>query len=383
MTIRDSIQQQHSSAERNLDLIPEYGYQVQVCHEAENTEWDAFLSRTPGGHHVQTSLWAQVQSLLGWYAVRIVVRQGGQIVAGAQALIRALSHIGTIGHVTKGPIFALDDPALTKLVMDELFKLIKTHRLQYFILQPPYNGEAFARQLPDRGFRPSPIEFVHTATVLLDLIRDPDEILAQMNSKTRYNIRLGERKGITVREGTANDLSTFYRLLVATGKRQDFSTCSEEYFSFMWDIFAPHGYIKLFLAEYQGEVVSAFLDIPFGDTVLYKRGAWSGVHGNRHPNEVLHWTGIRWAKSQGYRYYDLEGIHPEAARAVLQGEPLPDSTTKTVTTFKLGFGGQVVLLPEIYDYVYNPLLRWSYNAVFPKISDWRVVQGMLQYLRTH
>jgi lipid II:glycine glycyltransferase (peptidoglycan interpeptide bridge formation enzyme) len=128
--------------------------------------------------------------------------------------------------------------------------------------------------------------------------------------------------------------------------------------------------------------VAAVVAIPFGDTVIYKRGAWSGRQGNRRPNEVLHWTAIKWAKAQGYHYYDFEGIDPRAARAIVHGEPCPDSLTQSVTSFKLGFGGQVTLFPGAYNYVYNPFLRWAYNTVFPKIASWSVMENALNRLHT-
>jgi len=117
-------------------------------------------------------------------------------------------------------------------------------------------------------------------------------------------------------------------------------------------------------------------------TVLAKRGGWPGRHGRRHPNRVLHWTVIKWAKAQGYRHYDFEGIDLRAARAIVHGKPLPDSLQQTPTSFKLGFGGQVTLFSEAYDYVYNPFLRWAYNTVSPKIACWSVMKNAADRLRT-
>src|SRR5437867_1763664 len=136
-----------------------------------------------------------------------------------------------------------------------------------------------------RGFRPTWLEPQPAHAVLIDLSRSLDELLAGMKGKTRYNLRLGQRKGITVREGTESDLDTFHRLLVATSQRQGFSIQSRSYFAEMWRIFAPPGHLKLFMAEYEGEAISAALTIPFGDTVTYKRGAWSGRQSNVHANE--------------------------------------------------------------------------------------------------
>jgi lipid II:glycine glycyltransferase (peptidoglycan interpeptide bridge formation enzyme) len=381
MAISNNQQWGRPGHAQDLDAAVEAGYQVRVSHETEDPDWDAFLAQTPGGHHVQTTLWAQVKALLGWQAARVVVTQGAQIVAGAQLLLRPLPFVGAIGYVTKGPLLALEDPLLAKLVISKLHQVAKSYRSQYLVVQPPGNGQVLADQLSRWGFKPSSNEVAPTATVVIDLTKNLDDILAQMKSETRHNIRRGQRKGVTVREGTGRDLPTFYRLYVASSQRQKFSPPPEEYFSEMWRLLDPHGYVKLFLTEYEGEAVSALWVAPFGDTVLIKRIGWSGCHGSLRPNELLYWTALQWAKSQGYRYYDLEGIDQRAARAIVHGEPCPDSLLQSPTRFKLGFGGQVTFFPGAYDYVYNPFLRWAYNMVFPKMASWPVVAQALNRLR--
>ena len=81
-----------------------------------------------------------------------------------------------------------------------------------------------------------------------------------------------------------------------------------------------------------------------------------------------------WAKAHGYHTYDFEGIEIEAAKMVLNNEPLPDSLKQTVTSYKLGFGGQVKLFPQAYDHVYSPFLRWGYDTVFPRIASMAVTK---------
>ena len=100
------------------------------------------------------------------------------------------------------------------------------------------------------------------ATVQIDLREDLDHILANMKSKTRYNIRLGLRKGMTAREGSDEDMAAFYSILSSTGERQDFSVNDEVYYLQMARIFGPEGNFKLFVAEYEDEIVSAM----FGDS---------------------------------------------------------------------------------------------------------------------
>jgi lipid II:glycine glycyltransferase (peptidoglycan interpeptide bridge formation enzyme) len=353
-------------------------WQLRISHEAEHPEWDAFLERTPGGHHAQASLWAQAKGCQGWKSARVLVTQTGRIVGGAQMLMRALPLVGAIGYLPKGPICAVDeDLSLSRLVLRELHGLARACRVRCLILQPPNNGEALARRLPDWGFSPSAIRLPQpTATALLDLDRDPETLLAAVHPQTRYNIRLGLRRGVVVRQGTAADVPLYCRLMAATGQRQGFAPEPEAYVAELYRLLAARGWCALFIAEYQGEPVSAALAICFGDTVYYKRGAWSGAQGRHRPNEVLQWEMILWARSKGYRQYDFEGIDAGVARALLRGES-PDLTGQTVSSFKLGFGGRVVLFPEIFARVYDPVLRWGWNRVLPKVLVLPLAMRML------
>ena len=201
-----------------------------------------------------------------------------------------------------------------------------------------------------------------------------------MRRTTRQNIRRGLRRGVTVRMGTERDLPTFYQLLLASSHRQGFTAYAEEYFSALWRVLHPYGYAQLFLAECGGGTISALLAIAFGDTVCTNCLGWCGSQGSWRPNDVLFWRTIEWAQSEGYRYCDLEGIDADAGRLLVQGESLPDSLRKTSTFFKLGFGGRVTLLPEPYDCIYNPVLRWAYRRIPSKFVGTAMVQGALAEL---
>jgi lipid II:glycine glycyltransferase (peptidoglycan interpeptide bridge formation enzyme) len=130
------------------------------------------------------------------------------------------------------------------------------------------------------------------------------------------------------------------------------------------------------------QAVSALLAIPFGKAVSFWAGAWSGRHGQCHPNEVMHWTAIRWAKAAGYRYYDFEGIDLQSARAAT-AQPTRSDSMDTVAAFKIGFGGQVVFFPGAYDYVANPLLSWVYRSVGARIAGYTIVQNAMRGINRH
>ena len=145
--------------------------------------------------------------------------------------------------------------------------------------------------------------------------------------------------------------------------------------------FSPHGNFKILVAECEGRPVSANLIIPFRDTVIAKVMGWSGDDRETRPNEALHWEIIRWAKSHGYRYVDLEGVDAEAAKKFLQGQPLPDSIRHSPDQLKYGFGGKVVLYPAAYEMIFNPVYRWLYSKLRVEVASQTLASRILDLIR--
>jgi lipid II:glycine glycyltransferase (peptidoglycan interpeptide bridge formation enzyme) len=211
------------------------------------------------------------------------------------------------------------------------------------------------------------VDVAPDASVLFDLSHSLDALLGKMHKTTRYHVRAAQRNGISVRQGSQDDLGILQGLLLATANRQQFRTLNEKYLSQVWRLFSLGHHIKMFVAEFDGQPVSAIAVMAFGDTATYWKGGWSGQHGNRYPNEALQWTAIQWAKAQGYRYYDMGGIPRALAKAVLDGESVRKGNY-SVGFYKLGFGGQVELFPQALGYVYNPVLR-RIGLRFPNAQD--------------
>lgn len=344
-------------------------YCVKISNQLQAPEWDKFVLNAPGGHHVQTSLWAQLKASLGWSVTRVIVREGDQIVGGAQVLIHHLPIYGAVGYVTKGPILALShDKNLIELILDQLRLIRSAAHLQLLVIQPSTNGECFAERLTQIGFTPSSLALAPTATIVLDLMPELEQIAGNMKRQTRQNIRRSEREEISVRDGTRDDLATFYRLHVETSRRQQFDSYPEEYLARMWDLFEPRGFIRLLVAEYRKEAVSALLLVPFGETVIAKLLGWSGEHADRRPNDGLFWAAVRWSKANGYRRFDFEGIDRTTGEAVLSGTPLPESFLHSPDFFKLGFGGKVILQPKPYVRFSSALVKWAFNKAAPELE---------------
>ena len=365
-----------------MDVITQEGeYHVKVSEDLKDPGWDEFLVKTADGHHVQTSLWAQVKSTLKWKTTRIIFTRNDRIVAGGQLLFRSVAPLMTVAYLTKGPVIGNEGTHIAEAIIKRAIRISRENHAQMLVIQPPNYSEETASLLPTMRFQPSSVNLAPVASVVVDLTQTQEQIMAQMKRQTRQNINRSEREGITIREGSESDIDTFYSLHIATSQRQQFAPYTLTYFKQMWRILDPYGYIKLILAEYNHESVSALLVVPFGDTVIPKILGWSGLHPERRPNDAVFWGAIQWAKSHGYKYFDFEGISRIGALALLNGEPLPESLKHTPDFLKVGFGGKVVLYSIAYDKFNNPLLSWAYHKLSPRIGGHDLPSRMMDWLR--
>jgi peptidoglycan pentaglycine glycine transferase (the first glycine) len=344
---------------------------VHSTGDINESDWNSFVAESPVGHVLQSSQWGQLKERFGWQVARLAIEDQGQWRAGTQVLFRPLGP-QSIAYVPKGPITDWADTEATQALLEALHQLCRQRRAILLKIEPDLAGDStLPQRLSELGFRPSPQTIQPQCTILLDLSPEANDILACMKSKTRYNIRLAARKGVVVREGTADDLRDFYRLMQITGQRDGFGIHSEAYYQVAHQLFASLGLAKLFLASFEDEVLAGIMAFAFGQGAWYMYGASSDEHRNLMPNYLLQWEAIKWARELGCLTYDLWGI-PDEEEEVLEKEFLKRSDGLWgVYRFKRGFGGQVVRYLGAYDYVYSSSLYWLYN----KLVTWRARPG--------
>jgi lipid II:glycine glycyltransferase (peptidoglycan interpeptide bridge formation enzyme) len=342
-------------------------YRLRIGAGGRDDAWDAFVDSVPGGHHVQTSRWAEVKQVVGWQGMRIVAERDGVIAGGCQLLVRRLPVLGAVGYAAKAPLMRDDDPKLVAAVLDGLDRLARDRRILYVKLQPP-SDRAEAALVAGRGdLVASDLAPAPTCTVRIDTGRPLEDVFRSFHRGTRSNIRKSERRGVRIRAAGERDLPTFAGLVAATARRQGFPPYPPAYYEAMWRAFAPDGHARLLLAELDGEPLAGVIVIGCADSAIYKMGAWGGHRSGVHPNELVHWAAVRWARERGYRYYDFEGIDERVARALVSGDEPPAAARHGVTRFKLSFGGEVVLFPGAYDWASRPWLRRTLPHVAPRL----------------
>ncbi|MCX7853298.1 MAG: peptidoglycan bridge formation glycyltransferase FemA/FemB family protein [Caldilineales bacterium] len=308
--------------------------------------WDAFVQRHPHGHILQMSGWGRLKRAFGWQDVRLALCEGDTLQAGAQLLLRRHPRLpflpAVAAYAPKGPLVDWQDEAQVRTLLQALRRFCRRRGVLLLRIEPEIPDDpTLAARLRRLGFRPSRSVQPRT-TVWVDLEADDETLLARMHSKWRYNVRLAARKGVTVREGGADDLATFTTLMAITGQRQGFGVHEPAYYRLFWELFAPTGHAVLLLAEHEGHALAGLLIGQAAGRAWYLYGA-SGDEGRQlMPNHLLQWEAMRWARSHGCRVYDLWGVPDEVAEH--PDAPIPEPATGLwgVWRFKRGFGGRVV-----------------------------------------
>lgn len=365
-----------------LDRASRSTVSITVRDEPIDPAWDGFLATVPSGHHTQSAAWGRLKTFDGWRPVRVIAETNGSPVAGAQVLVRRLPRLGAVGYIPRGPVVDPSHPDAIGPVLDAVRELARGERLRAVLAEPDSVSSPSSDSLTDHGFVAARRRLTLGATVVVDVSPPPDQILAGLRSKARYNIRLAAKRGVRVRSGEEADLSTFERLMADTARRQGFDPGPAQQYRRWFEVLAADRLVRLFVAEVDEVPVAAILVIALGDSVIYKRGAWSGEHGDRRPNEALHWAAMEWAHHNGHRWYDFDGIDTEPARRALAGEPLPDKwANASVTRFKLSFGGQVVLLPDSMLLLRHRLSRWTYAKAGAPLVQSKTARKALRRLQ--
>ncbi len=311
-------------------------------------DWNQFLSAHPNAHLLQTGEWGELKSAFGWKPIRIVNDN-----CGAQILYRKLPLGFTIGYIPKAN--------LDQSLWQEIDEICKQNRAIFLKLEPDlWEGKEWHGNslLTNDKLRISPRNIQPPRTIILDIQGSEEEILARMKQKTRYNIRLAEKKGVTVR--TWDDIESFHKMMLLTGGRDGFGIHSLEYYKRAYELLHPRQMGELLVAEYGGQLLAALFVARNGNRAYYLYGASTDEERNRMPTYLLQWEAIKWAKAYGCEEYDLWGVPDE-------GEEILEASFETrhdglwgVYRFKRGFGGQLKRAVQAMDRIYNPLLYWAY-----------------------
>lgn len=330
-------------------------YSARWIGQEDKERFNSFISNHPKGHSMQTWEWGDIKGRTGWSPWRLILEAEGEIVAAATILERKLPLIGApIFYCPRGPVVNMKDRLRLDAIFQDIQTLAQKEKAILLKIDPdiPSSDKDLKDYFKTQGFRQldtgENFEGVQPKYVFrLNISEDEDALLANMNQKTRYNIRLASKKGVTIRIGSREDLPEFYRVLKETTERDNFLVRSYSYFEDLYDTLVTADLAQLFIAEYESKIISGTLAFITGEKTWYIYGASSNKHRNVMPNYLIQWEMIRWAKGKGCTLYDFRGV---------SGDLSEDNPLYGLYKFKKGFNGEFIEFIGEWDYVYRPFM---------------------------
>jgi peptidoglycan pentaglycine glycine transferase (the first glycine) len=320
-------------------------------------EWNQYLLNCPDVHLLQTGEWGELKSAFGWEPVRVINEK-----FGVQILFRKLPLGFTVGYIPK-PV--ISNQSVGDQFLKDIDDVCRKHHAIFLKIEP----DLWGTQKPDTlrqaqgsawnlALDTSPHNVQPPRTIIVDIKGSEDEILARMKQKTRYNIRLAEKKGVTVRAW--EDVESFHAMMLLTGGRDGFGVHSLEYYRRAYELLHPKQMGEILVAEYEGKPLAALFVARNGKHAYYLYGASTDEERNRMPTYLLQWEAMKWAKARGCEEYDLWGVPDEDESTLEANFEQRHDGLWGVYRFKRGFGGELKRAAQAMDRVYNPLLYWAY-----------------------
>jgi len=332
-------------------------------YTGQPNEWNEVISHLPEPHFLQTWEWARVKAMYGWIPMPYIwLEDSGNIVAAAMILKKQILSRGftarlSILYAPKGPLLDWNNAALRTRVLSDLQTLAKKQSAIFLKIDPDIilgrgvpnsendvidnSGQAARSELTRKGWVYSSDQIQFQNTVLVDLSSSEAEMLERMKPKTRYNVRLAEKKGVTVRTGTVHDLPMLYRMYAETSIRDGFVIRDENYYLTVWKLFLNVETLKRsnvptcfpLIAEVDNTPVAGIFLFMFAGRAYYVYGMSRNLHREKMPTYLLQWEAMKRAKANGCSVYDLWGA-PEVFDE--------SDSMWGVYRFKEGLGGEVI-----------------------------------------
>jgi len=305
-------------------------------------EWASWLINKKNYHILQSPQWGSLKEKFDWTAMRVV--EDGE--AGAQILFKSLPFGLKIAYIPKGPI---GNPS--PRFWENIDEICKAKKAIFLKIEPDnWEGENITNLNlnPQKFFSSKSIQ--PRRTILVDLDGSEEDWFNKMKQKTRYNIKLAEKKGVSIIE--SDDIDTFYEIMMSTGNRDNFGIHSKAYYKAVFELFVKEHKVVLFIAYFNQVPLAALMAFREGTRSWYFYGASNDIERNRMPAYLLQFYAMRWASKYGCNSYDLWGI-PDNEEEELE----KDFTNRSdglwgVYRFKRGFGGIVKRYETSYDRIY-------------------------------
>ena len=311
-------------------------------------------------HPVQTWAWGDFQISQGHRIYRLGIFDQKKMVSAYSLSFHTIPKTPLkIGTILRGPKIDADMISnVRKIAIDESAIFVK---FEPDIIAKVYDStlnldKEYPQNLDFPSLVVSPKVAFYPHSFVIDLTLYEEELLSRLQSKTRYNIRLANRHGVTIsRETHDQGFEIYLKLLMSTTHRQGFYLHSETYHRQLWQQLKNTNQIDILLASYQGEVLAAFMLFKNKDRLFYPYGASLDKKREVMAPNLLMWEAIKYGQSLGLKSFDTWGCLGPDAKESENGFGFH--------RFKQGYGGKLVQFVGTYDLVINSQLYKIYNLI--------------------
>ena len=327
----------------------------------DSEKLNLFLARVPHTPFTQSYEWGQFQLHTGKEVFTLGIQFQDELIGSVMLLMDRIGRWYKRLYSPLGPVIGVET------LGSEHFAILWKKTIEEMILAARHLHVASIRFEPHfLSLEPRELEFPielkqliripgiqPQVTRILDLFRSEEELLSLMHPKTRYNIRIAEKKGVSINceiKIDNQEFHDFYTVISETARRHGIRIHSRKYYSALCQMLSVRDvqtmgdparcFTRLITARYQGTVIAANLLVFFGDTVTYVHGGSSDEFKSVMSPYLLQWEALREAKRLGYRYYDLWGCMPEPAHSVDETILKQVEKWKGIDGFKKGLGGE-------------------------------------------
>jgi lipid II:glycine glycyltransferase (peptidoglycan interpeptide bridge formation enzyme) len=316
--------------------------ELNFTSEIPQADYDRFVTHHASSSFLQSWDWGEWMVANGKTPARVAVTDSaGNILLAAQIFLTSVPKIrGQYLYIPYGPLVADGAPAETiKFFLEQVKKL--SPNSAFLRIEPKQNFSAPGKLT--KHIQPG-------KTLVLNLEKSGEELLAEMHQKTRYNIKVAQRHGVEIKTGASADA---LKLIDETSSRQGYKNHPLSYYQKMVEFFGGSQALtlKVYSAEYQSQLLASSLMIDYGPARTYLFGGTSNDLRNVMAPYLLHWQAIQDAKAAGLKAYDFWGIETASGK------------TPGFVRFKLGWGGTAVQYPVAQDIVYKPLWYNGYKLL--------------------
>lgn len=283
-------------------------------NKEEVKKYKEFVDNFSSTSLMQSMNWADVKK--GWEREYVYLEEDGKIVMAMSLVIRKIVGSKSMIYAPRGPVGDIYDIQKVKKITKEVDKIAKKYNAFVFRFDPErYYDEKLEEMYVKEGYKVRNRKFGKNELIqprynmILNISgKTEEEVFKGYSEKTRYNVRVAKRKGVTVRYSRdVEDLKTFYNLYVVTGIRDKIASRPYDYFERMLNTF-DENHMRIYIAEFEGEALSAAIAINYGKKTFYLYGASSNEKRNFMPNYLMQQEMIEWAIETGCDLYDFGGV---------------------------------------------------------------------------